>query len=87
VAFIIHANNKDYTVGIHAARRMRERFIPEDMVIETLESGTVVEQPHGTDLYERQIYDETLETSVIVRVIVDEKNRTIVSVIDDTEEE
>lgn len=87
MAFIIRANNKDYTVGDHAARRMIERFIPEEMVVETLENGTMTEQPHGTDLYECEIYDTTLEAVVIVRVVVDEETKIIVSVIDDTEGE
>jgi len=85
VAFLIRANNKDYTVGDHAARRMRERFILEEMVISTLENGAMTEQSHGTDLYEHQVYDEILEAIVIVRVVVDESNRIIVSVIDETD--
>jgi hypothetical protein len=87
MAFIIRANNKDYTVSDHAARRMMQRYISETMMIETLENGTMTEQPHGADLYEHQIYDETLEAMVIVRVVVNEEARTIVSVIDSTEQD
>jgi hypothetical protein len=85
MAYTIRANNKDYTVSDHAARRMRERYIPEEMVVEALENGVWVAQPHHTDLYEHEIYDDILDTMIIVRVVVDEKTRTIVSVIDDTE--
>ena len=87
MAYIIRANNKNYTVSVHAAKRMVQRFIPEEMVIETLENGTIMEQAHGTDLYEHSIFDPTLEDMIIVRVIVDETTRTIVSVIDDNETE
>jgi hypothetical protein len=82
--YVLRANGKDYEVTAHAARRMVQRAIPEAMVIETVEQGTVTEQPHGTDLYEHQIYDTTLDEMVIVRVVVDEENRRIISVIDDT---
>lgn len=85
VPFIIHANNKDYMVSDHAAKRMRERFISEELIIETLENGTVFTQAHGIDLYEHEIYDIYLEAMIIVRVAVDEENRVIVSVIDDTD--
>jgi hypothetical protein len=67
--------------------RMVQRFIPEEMVIETLKNGTVTEQVQGTDLYEHQIYDDTLEAIIIVRVVVDEESRTIVTVIDNTGED
>ena len=85
--YIIHANNKAYTVSPHAAMRMVQRFIPEEMIIEALENGTVTEQAHGSDLYERQIYDDALEAVIVVRVVVDEETGTIVTVIDDTEED
>jgi hypothetical protein len=85
--YIIHANNKAYTVSPHAATRMVQRFIAEAMVIETLENGTVTEQAQGSDLYEHQLYDDILEAFIVVRIVVDEETRTIVTVIDDTEED
>jgi len=85
--YIIHANNKAYTVSPHAAMRMVQRFIVEEMIIETLQNGTVIEQAQGNDLYEHQIYDDTLEAFIVVHVVVDEETRTIVTVIDDTEED
>ena len=87
MTFSIHVNKRNYTVSDHAAQRMLERFIPEELVIATLANGTITKQPHGTDQYEHQIYDEILEGIVIVRVIVNEKTRTIISVIDSTEAE
>jgi uncharacterized protein DUF4258 len=84
MSFILRANNKDYTVSDHAARRMLERFISEEIVIETLENGALIEQEQGNDAYEHQIYDETLEDIIIVRVVVDEENGQIVTVIDFT---
>jgi hypothetical protein len=84
MTFIIRANNKDYIVSSHAAERMMQRFITEEMVIQTLENGTLTQQARGTDLYEHQIFDETLEEYVIVRVAVDEEAHLIVTVIDHT---
>lgn len=84
MAFIIRANNKDYLVSDHAAQRMLQRFITEEMIVETLENGTLIEQSQGTDLYEHQIYDDILESVIIVLVIVDEIAQIIVTVIDDT---
>ncbi len=85
VAYVIRANNKSYEVLPHAARRMVQRYILEETVIAALEKGTVIEQPHGTDLYEYGYYDSDLEDVVIIRVVVDEFNLAIVSVIDDTD--
>lgn len=84
MTYTIYANNKAYTVIDHAARRMLERFISEEMIIETLERGALIEQPHGTDLYEHQIYDEYAEDIRIIRVAVDEVTKEIKSVIDDS---
>ncbi|MDX2139256.1 MAG: DUF4258 domain-containing protein [Chloroflexota bacterium] len=80
--YIIHANNKDYIVTYHAAKRMFQRFIDEQLVIETLEQGDLIEQSHGTDLYEYAI--DIGDKVLILQVTVDEQERTIVSVIDDT---
>ncbi|MCL4249081.1 MAG: DUF4258 domain-containing protein [Anaerolineae bacterium] len=85
MAYILRANNKDYTVSYHALQRMIERSIPEEMIIAALENGSLIEQPHGNDRYEYQLYDEDLEDIVIVQVIVDEASQTIVTVMDVTE--
>jgi Domain of unknown function (DUF4258) len=85
MAFIIRANNKDYVVGDHAARRMRERFISEEMVIETLQRGDMTQQPHGVDLYEYTLFFEETQETVIIQVAVIEEKRFIKSVIDDTQ--
>ncbi|MBC8170067.1 MAG: DUF4258 domain-containing protein [Anaerolineae bacterium] len=87
MAFIIRANHKDYTVTYHAAQRMLERYISEEMIIDTLENGELIEQAHGIDLYKLPIYEDILEAMVIVRIAVEETSRTIVSVIDDTGED
>ena len=58
MAFIIRANNKDYEVSLHAANRMMQRGISEEMVVATLEYGEFYQQAHGTDLYEYQLYDD-----------------------------
>lgn len=83
--FVIHANHKDYIVGDHASRRMRERYIIEEMVISTLERGDVTEQSHGVDLYELQWFSEETQEILIIQVAVIERNRFIKSIIDDTE--
>lgn len=87
MTFIIRANNKDYTVGDHAARRMRERYISEEMVIETLERGDVMQQPYGVDLYEYTFFFEETSETIIIQVAVIEGERFIKSVIDDTQDE
>ena len=84
--FIIYANNKAYTVSEHAVRRMVERDIPELWVVETLEEGAVSTQGHGIDLYEHQIEDAMYNQIIIVQVVVNEGQRIIISVIDDTEQ-
>lgn len=85
MAYVLRANNKDYTVSDHARHRMIERSIPEEMIIATLENGSLIEQPHGNDRYEYQLYDADLEDIILVQVIVDEASRTIVTVMDVTE--
>lgn len=85
MAFIIQANNKAYTVTDHAALRMLQRYISEALVVQTLEKGSIMEQPHGTDLYEYETFDETLEAVIVIQVVVNEDEKTIVSVIDNTE--
>jgi hypothetical protein len=87
MSYTIHANQKDYEVTPHAANRMLERGITEEMVINTLENGEITEQEHGTDLYEYQSYDLEWDDIVIVRVVVDEEDQIIVTVIDVTDED
>ncbi|HEX2619703.1 MAG TPA: DUF4258 domain-containing protein [Phototrophicaceae bacterium] len=84
MGFVIHASHKAYTVSYHAARRMMQRYISEDMVIATLENGALNHQPQGLDVYRYLIDDDLLETTVMVRVVVNESTRMIVSVIDET---
>jgi len=86
LAFIILANQKNYTVTDHAALRMMQRGISEQMIINVLEHGSVTTQPHENDLYEHQIYVEEWGEMLIIQVVVDEDNREIRTVIDDTSE-
>ncbi len=81
MAFTIRANHKTYAVTVHAARRMNKWDINEQEIVDTMESGSFTEQPHGNDLYEKEFASTTAALKV-VQVIVDEENRTIVSVID-----
>lgn len=81
----ISANNKTYVISEHAAQRMLWRNISEAWVIETLEHGDMMTQPHGTDLYEYQIENDEYNLTIIVQVVVNESRLLIVSVIDDTE--
>ena len=69
----------------HAANRMLMRGITEEMVIETLENGTVNSEAHGPDKYEHQLFVEDWSVYVIVQVVVNEEKLLIVTVIDDTE--
>jgi len=87
MAYIIRASNKDYIVSPHAAARMLQRGISEALVILTLENGTISEQPHGTDLFEYSVYDDTWEETITIQVIVDENDQIIVTVIGQTQEE
>jgi hypothetical protein len=86
MTFTIRANNKEYVVGDHAARRMRERFITEDMIIKALENGTIHLQPHGVDLYEYEYFFEETGEYIVVQVAVLEENQFIKSVIDVTDD-
>ena len=83
MTYQITANNKEYTVSYHAAQRMLQRFISEEMMIITLEHGTLIEQTHGIDLYEYE-YNDDSEIRVI-RVTVDEDARVIVTVIEESQ--
>jgi hypothetical protein len=83
VFYNIRANHKTYEVSEHAADRMRERDIAEDMVIITLEEGSLYLQHHRIDRYEYEFVEE--DRVRIIQVAVNEPNRIIVSVIEDTE--
>ncbi len=85
MVYTLRANNQTYTIGDHAARRMRERFITEEMVIAALENGTITEQAHGVDLYEYPFFFEATEETIIVQVAVLIEKCFIKSVIDDTQ--
>ncbi len=87
MAYIIRASNKDYLVSPHAAARMLQRGITEAQIILTLENGTIIEQSHGTDLFEYSIYDDRWEETITIHVVVDENNQIIVTVMHQTEEE
>ena len=55
------------------------------MIVRIMETGALIEQPHGPDIYEGEI--EQAGDIRILRVVVDEARRRIVTVMDDTEEE
>jgi len=86
MVFILRANQRNYVVSEHAAKRMIERFISEELIVAVLEYGTVIDQPHGRVLYEHSVDDEIIEGVIIIGVVVDETTNTIVTVIDNTEE-
>jgi hypothetical protein len=79
--FDLWINRKRYTVGAHAAKRMMQRAISEDMIIRTMEEGSINELYHS-DLYEHAFYDEALGEMFVIRVVVDEQRRFIRTVID-----
>jgi hypothetical protein len=81
--YLIRIRNIEYEVSVHAAKRMLQRFISEEMVIETVEQGMLIDQPHGIDLYEHQLYDPEDQQMRIIRIAVNLNERTIVSVFDD----
>ncbi|MDX1993610.1 MAG: DUF4258 domain-containing protein [bacterium] len=85
MAFTIVANNKTYTIIDHAALRMLERDITEQMVIDVLENGMLTTQPHGRDVYEAEIVHPDLGETLVVQVVIDEAKRIILTVIDITE--
>jgi hypothetical protein len=80
----IVANNKTYEITDHAAERMMIRELSQAMIIETLEVGDLIHQRNGRDRYELQF--DAGEKFIIIQVIVDEPNRCIVTVIDDTQD-
>jgi hypothetical protein len=84
--FEIWVNRKRYTVGAHAAKRMIQRAISEEMVIRTLEEGAINTLYHS-DHYEHAFYDDTLQETVVLRVVVDEQRRFIRTVIDLSDED
>jgi hypothetical protein len=87
MAYIIKASNKDYIVSPHAAARMLQRGISEELVILTLENGTITVQSHGTYLFEYSLYDDAWEEMITIQVVVDENNQIIVTVVDQTQED
>jgi Domain of unknown function (DUF4258) len=84
MVFVIHANHKSYLVGDHALKGMRQDGITEEMIIEALEQGDMIEQAHGSWKYERQV--ETGDHFVIVVVITTEEDNFIKTVYDDSRE-
>lgn len=87
MSFPLWINHKRYIVGDHAARRMLERGISDDTIIRTMEEGSVQEQQHKNDLYEHTFYDECLRDTITIRIIVNERLRFIMTVIDLTDDE
>ena len=81
---IIRAHNIDYIVRIHALDNMRERYISDELVIRTLEEGELIDQAHGNDMYELQYFDNDFQEIVVIRVVVNERQWAIITVIDDT---
>ncbi|MBC7812377.1 MAG: DUF4258 domain-containing protein [Burkholderiales bacterium] len=81
---IIRAHNIDYIVRVHALDNMRERFISDELVIKTLEEGELIEQAHGNDLCELHYFDDYFQEIVVIRVAVNEPQKAIITVIDDT---
>ena len=61
MVFILRANQRNYVVSEHAAKRMIERFISEELIVAVLEYGTAIDQPHGRVLYEHSVDDEIIE--------------------------
>lgn len=84
--FDLWINRKRYTVGAHAAKRMIQRAISEEMIIRTMEEGSINELYHS-DHYEHAFFDETLNETIVIRVVVDERQRFIRTVIDLSEED
>ncbi len=82
MAFTLQVHRKTYLVGDHAARRMIECGISEDMIVRTLEDGLIIDQNHHSDLYEHTFYDDLLQDTFTIRVVVDEVQRLIMTVID-----
>jgi hypothetical protein len=83
VVYELTANNKRYTIIEHAAERMLQRGITDEMVIDTMENGDVITQPNGRDRYEKEI-DLPDGSYMIVQVIVEENEKEIITIIDYT---
>lgn len=75
----ITVNNKRYTVNDHALKRMLQRNLSEAMLVKTMEAGTMTYQEwNDRDVYEYDL--ESDDESVTLKVIVDESNRVIVTI-------
>jgi hypothetical protein len=86
MAIKIFVKNALYEISEYALRRMIERYISEDAIVEVLDTGELVEQPHGRDYYEKQIYYAETDEWVTIRVVVNETARMIVTVHTDEDE-
>jgi hypothetical protein len=63
---------------------MIQRGLDEEWVIDTMELGTLYQREDGRDVYEYQL--DLGEEIVIIKIVVVEEKRLIVSIIDDTHE-
>lgn len=82
MSYAIVANGKSYTVEFHAIERMKRRGISEEMVIAVLEGEPPYRQRYGTDVYEDEAYYSETDEWITVRVVVDEKEKRIVTVME-----
>jgi hypothetical protein len=71
----------EYTLSDHAKVRMEERNVTASQISQTLEDGACREQSHGTDICEKDFWDEEKQVSREIKVVVDRDIKEIVTVI------
>jgi hypothetical protein len=75
MSFTLIANNTEYFVTEHTAERMMMRNISEEMLIEVLEKGEMIDQPPNKIIFERDFFlEETFETIIVRAVVLEEEN-------------
>ena len=79
MSFTIEFNHNLYLVTDHTAKRMQQRDVTDAMIVDTMERGDWIEQPHGREMYER---DVVIGGEVcLLQVVVDPDEMAIISVL------
>ncbi len=85
MAYIIHINGIDYLITDYSAWRMLQRHISDEIVIETIQKGDLIEQAHERDILEAQIWDDRENRMRTIRVIIEPTIKTVITVYDDSD--
>ncbi|MCB9456008.1 MAG: DUF4258 domain-containing protein [Anaerolineaceae bacterium] len=85
MSYIIRVNGIDYLITDYAAMRMLQRYIIDDMIIQAILRGELIEQAHGRDILEVQFWDDDTQQTRIIRIIIAPDTHTVITVYDDSD--